>query len=251
MPMYTPIFAMHSGTIEYVNSTLRTADAGLNIRLAHNAGSGVPIIQPSTPAFQQDMYSQYFHLDSIAINPGTGQIWKRGDEVSKGQLIALSGNTPYAPGTQIHLHFNFCIYDAATNRMALPAKYFLGHLAGWSNGNDLDFVQPPRFVSDGAGTQVEVIAYGMGGSSPTNLEVVALIGYGTPSVPLTLVRDPANPRRYYGSLSGLGYNGTTANVYIQVKRPGVSLTRYVTRPMQYQTNPPAVYYSVYIQGPSK
>ncbi|MUK65224.1 LysM peptidoglycan-binding domain-containing protein [Aliivibrio fischeri] len=48
----------------------------------------------------------YMHLNSIEINPETGSVFKAGDKVQKGQIIAKSGVSGIKTGTKApHLHF--------------------------------------------------------------------------------------------------------------------------------------------------
>ena len=248
-PRYTPIYAMENGTIEFVHDSTSGA-AGRTIRIAHHAStsSGHPSISTSTDK-KHDVYTLYKHLDSIAIKKDSSVKWNRGDVVKKGDLIAYSGNTgddpqgvPYNYG--YHLDFGICFYDTGGNQINLPVKYFLGHLSGWNSGNDLDFIQPPRFYhDDNYATMVEVIAYALGGSNPTSLELSVYMGTNSPpSSKYTMVKDSSNPQRYYLILANRGFDNRTVNLYIELKRTG--FTGYVTRPLEYFNSPPSFYYRV-------
>lgn len=256
-PMYTPVYAMSDGTLEFVNE-VRTNAAGVYVFIAHNANGTRPVITSQTTPFIQDLYSHYFHLDSIAINPATGQKWQRGDQVTKGQLIAMSGNTPNPLGKGIHLDFGFDWYSSSTSaRRCLPAKYFFPSLGSnqWDSGDSLDFVQPPTFFFDSATNTMKVtvnaFAHDDGGVVKTDLVVKLMMGYGQPTFEVPMTQDSINKKLYYATLSGRGYDGSTVNAYIKAERPTISTTRFVTRPLQKDSAPPTVYYSVPVICPPR
>lgn len=150
-----------------------------------------------------------------------------------------------------HLDFGICYYSNG-NQINLPVKYFLGHLDGWNNGNDLDFIQPPRIYHDSAfGTTVEVIAYGFW-NGPASSSDLTLTLYMRPSSDqsgtfqeYTMIRDSSTPHRFYLNLAHRGYNYQNVDFYIKVMKKGDDST-FITRPLQYESEAPTKFYSAYI-----
>jgi murein DD-endopeptidase MepM/ murein hydrolase activator NlpD len=86
VPEGRPVYAFNSGTIAFVRTspeiskkTGNEVGAGKNISIRHPDG----------------LYSRYFHLSAVNV--------KKGDSVSAGQIIGLTGNTGGSTGP--HLHF--------------------------------------------------------------------------------------------------------------------------------------------------
>jgi len=230
------VYAMANGKISFVNNDPNADDAGIYIKIAHNADGTTPSTTTG------DLYSHYYHLKNVENNPRTGAKWKAGDTVYKGDLIAYSGDT--GTGTY-HLDFGFDIYINGT-RTPLPGKYFF-NTTSWNNGMDLDFVQPPRTWYDSAyGTMLEVYVYPKGTTDNQIVTPVVVIGAdGQNPYTITMFKDPSNPKRFYTYLVGSGYDNQYANLYIKVERTGIP--GYVTRPLEKFDEAPSKFYNVYVK----
>lgn len=183
-------------------------------------------------------------MNNVETNPNTGQIWKQGDIVKKGDLIAISGDTG-AGG--YHLDFGWDIY-LNSNRTPLPGKYFFNNITSWNNGMDLDFIQPPRTWYDSMyGTMLEIYIYPKGTTDPSTVYPELFIGpiTGTPKDKITMFQDSENPKRFYAYLAGAGYDNDYANLYISVRREGIN--GYITRPIEKFDDVPSKFYKVYVQ----
>lgn len=237
------VYAMADGRIDFVN-TNPSASAGIYIRIVHNADGTIP--SPSiVGTYNGDLYSHYFHLNNVAVNPSTGQIWKQGDIVKKGDLIAVSGDTGIGG---YHLDFGWDIY-LDSSRTPLPGKYFFNDITSWNNGMDLDFIQPPRTWYDKMyGTMLEVYIYPKGTIDPNTVRPKLYIGASTetPTNEITMFQDSNDPKRFYAFLAGAGYDDSYANLYISVTRD--TINGYVTRPIEKFNSIPSKFYKVYIQS---
>lgn len=236
-----PVYAVASGKISFVNTTI-TNDAGMYIKIAHNADGTTP------STITGDLYSHYYHLSSIKTNPATGTAWKAGDVVSKGALIAVSGDTGggiTGHDYGYHLDFGFDI-EQSGNRVPLPGKSFYA-TSSWNGGMDLDFAQPARaYASSTYGTILETYAYPKGSSNSPNLTLVLYMGADgtTPTNPITMMQDSTNPQRYYAYLAGNGFDNSYASCYIRIYREGLS--GYVTRPIDKYAAVPSKFYRIYV-----
>lgn len=81
VPTGTPVVAASGGVVTAVNEE---GPYGLQIVLKHS----------------DDLYSQYAHLSSASVSPG--------QEVTLGELIALSGNTGNSTGPHLHFEIRTC-----------------------------------------------------------------------------------------------------------------------------------------------
>lgn len=243
------VIAMADGTIDFVESNSGTATSGAGnwIRIAHNADGSQPNVNGGETG---DLKSHFFHLATIKNNPATGSMWKKGDKVKTGDVLAISGDSGSGG---YHLDFGFDIYmyvDGSTKRIPMPAKYFFGNISGWNGGKDLDFVSPPRIYHDyNYGTMLEFYAYPKGTTDSKNLYIEAYIGTsGTPNKKVIVYQDVNDPQRYYAYLVGQGYDYQTVNLYYKVGREGWDFNdHFVTRPLQKYATAPDKYYSVYIE----
>ncbi|MBA1335443.1 MAG: hypothetical protein HPY66_1066 [Firmicutes bacterium] len=235
------VYAMANGRIDFVN-TNSSNDAGIYIRIVHNADGTTPN-SSIAGTLNGDLYSHYFHLNNVTNNPSTGEMWKQGDIVSRGDLIAVSGDTGIGG---YHLDFGWDMYTSS-KRIPLPGKYFFD-TSSWNNGMDLDFIQPPRTWYDSKyGTMLEIYIYPKGTTDSSTVNPILYIGSttGTPTKQITVFRDPNNSKRFYAYLAGAGYDNGYANLYISVTRNGIS--GYVTRPIEKFNAIPSKFYKVYIQ----
>lgn len=241
-----PVYAASSGKISFVNTEITNA-AGMYIKIAHNADGSIPANNASG-----DLSSHYYHLSSISVNPATGQAWKLNDTVTKGQQIAISGNTGGKTGHDYgyHLDFGFDYFESST-RLPLPLKYFF-NTTSWNNGKDLDFAQPARIYFDSAkGTMLEIFVYPKGTNDGAALTLTTYIGADgqVPTKAIPMFKDTSNPQRYYTYLVGSGFDKKYANVYVKIVRD--SMSGYVTRPVDKYNAAPSMFYRAYINTGSQ
>lgn len=112
MPEGTEVLAAREGTvIEIVQSNNKSCPT----RSCAPFGNYVSILHPD------GTIAQYYHLEQNGVQV------KLGDNVTKGQFIAYSGNTGWSSGP--HLHFNVYISSATAdkNRVTVKTLFKTGH----------------------------------------------------------------------------------------------------------------------------
>jgi murein DD-endopeptidase MepM/ murein hydrolase activator NlpD len=106
MPVGTPLKAVMDGVVSAAQSGSGSRSYGLYVIIEHSGGKS----------------TLYAHMSKIMV--------KVGDNVTKGQIIGLSGNTGYSTGP--HLHFELRVNGVQTN----PAAYVgLAYGPGGTKGN--------------------------------------------------------------------------------------------------------------------
>ena len=90
----TPLYSIANGVV--VKSVKSNVGFGNYIVVMHKG-----VVDPSNPSQKTDIYSTYAHLDRILV--------EEGQEVSKGQMIAFSGESGLA--TTAHLDFQINTHD--------------------------------------------------------------------------------------------------------------------------------------------
>jgi murein DD-endopeptidase MepM/ murein hydrolase activator NlpD len=111
-----PVFAVADGIIEFAGWGGK--GWGNVVVIRHTAPDGFPfqIPDPDDGNFKgetlEEVWSQYGHMSSIALNPaafdrktGTQREWKPGDFIKRGQQIGTVGDFPAGTGLAYHLHF--------------------------------------------------------------------------------------------------------------------------------------------------
>lgn len=93
-----PVYAVSDGEIEFAE--FRSNSWGDIVLVRHNGNFTLP--EGGSIA---TVWSQYGHLASISTNPRTGQIWKKGEKVFRGEQLGTVGDYPNGSGQAFHLHF--------------------------------------------------------------------------------------------------------------------------------------------------
>jgi hypothetical protein len=181
MPVGTPLKAVMDGVVSKAQSGSGERSYGLYVEIQHSGGKS----------------TLYAHMSKIMVNVG--------DNVTKGQIIGLSGNTGFSTGP--HLHFELRVNGVQTN----PAAYVgLAYGPGGTQGNN------PPMQEDGnvtgtplSGTVVpnnfvSVSWAGVTGGS-SNVSDVIMSGGSLGSLPTGSVADIPNS---IGSNSGTAMMGT-------------------------------------------
>lgn len=180
------------------------------------------------------LLSAYIHLQNLEVSVGA--------QVEQGRKI----------GTAVsHLHAEFRTFIDGQRARVYPFRWFVGNVPEYNGGLDFDFVQSP--VADWnpmLGTFVTVTAYPRGYRDGPGLEVH--MWWRVLGVPgwhqNRMVAIGNRTYRHSWSLS----HPTAVEYWIQVNRVGVEVPelpdpirdQYVTRPAQFVSAPPTMFYQV-------
>lgn len=176
-------------------------------------------------------YTHYGHLDAILV--------KKGDAVSKGQVIGRSGNTGNTTGP--HLDTGYNIYVSGSRVALYPFRWFMPSSTQYV-ATDFDYIQKPTNHYDYAGTYTNVNVYGKGSGTPTvyiNYRVKATGGAFTRRAMLNI---SANT---YSFSWPSPLTGQRMEYYIEAGKSTVP-GRYVTRPAKFDSRAPQSFYEVVV-----
>jgi murein DD-endopeptidase MepM/ murein hydrolase activator NlpD len=214
----TQVLAMQAGVVYSVGYDSK---AGYYVYLSHGGGK---------------YFTHYFHLQSYSV--------ANGDNVTKGQVIALSG---HSGGVTRHLDAGYDIFISGNRVSLYPFKYFMGAYSPYLS-TDFDFIQKPTnsySTTYGSYTSVKVEPKGSAGGTVHAYMVYRQKGTTTwyaDSIPVY----SGITYRYYWDPS---LDGQTMQYYIKVSRALVTPEEqhFSTRPAKYHGASPGIYYEITVR----
>ncbi|MEO0899035.1 MAG: aminotransferase class III-fold pyridoxal phosphate-dependent enzyme [Bacteroidota bacterium] len=134
LPAETPVHAIWPGKVYSTAFNDFHKDYGATLILAHQTETGIPF------------YSLYGHLSKRSL-----ELWQKGDEVSKGDLIAWLGNYEENGHWTPHLHFQIML-DMLGNEANFPGVGFPDEIGIWKElcPDPNLFFNLPALASDGS-----------------------------------------------------------------------------------------------------
>jgi 4-aminobutyrate aminotransferase-like enzyme/Ser/Thr protein kinase RdoA (MazF antagonist) len=111
----TPVHALSDGIVEVIHHNNLDKDYGPTLILKHETDTGIPF------------YTLYGHLSLSTLN-----LWKVGDQVKSGDLIAYIGNETENGNWNPHLHFQLML-DLFDEKENYPGVAYPNQLATWSS----------------------------------------------------------------------------------------------------------------------
>ena len=97
-----PVYAVSNGIVKYADFP-NTAYGNL-VLIQHDVRQEIKFSLPGGGS-TSTVWSLYEHMATISNNPRTGQKWKKGNIIYRGEQVGTIGDAPTDSNTNYHLHF--------------------------------------------------------------------------------------------------------------------------------------------------